>query len=104
MDQQHNARNDDYQLRPQPDHSETDHGVLVSHISDLVDEIAAAGLSASNELHAAISVLNELLADAYLAESGAPAENHKSDCAINQAPSYRPGPCDCGAAAPSDES
>lgn len=95
----HNPRNDDYQLREQPDRSETDHGLLVSHISDLADEIEHAGLNASRELHAAISVLNELLGEAYLAKAGVPYEKHSNDCAIKQAPAYRPGPCDCGASA-----
>jgi hypothetical protein len=29
-----------------------------------------------------------------------PSENHASDCAVNQAPAFRPGRCDCGAAVP----
>lgn len=45
-------------------------------------------------------LLPELLADAYLALPGVPAEAHSSECAINQAPAYRPGPWDCGAARP----
>lgn len=43
-------------------------------------------------------VLHELLADAYLGLAGVPADVHSSECATNQAPAYRPGPCDCGAA------
>lgn len=63
-------------LRPQPHPTETDPKVLHSHIG----------------------VLNEELAEAYIRLAGVPAEWHSTECAINQAPAYRPGPCSCGAA------
>jgi hypothetical protein len=44
-----------------------------------------------------IRMLHDELAEAYLQIAGVPAAAHATDCAINQAPAHRPGPCDCGA-------
>jgi hypothetical protein len=96
-----------YVVRPQPDATETDPDVLHDHVEVLRGELASVtGLRRKvrmrNEtdarvLHEEIGRLNEQLADAYLARAGTPAQAHTSECAINQAPAYRPGPCNCGA-------
>jgi hypothetical protein len=70
------TRHATYVLRPQPSKDETDPAVLHDHIE----------------------VLTEELAEAYLKSAGVPPEAHSSECFINQAPAYRPGPCNCGAA------
>ena len=62
-------------LRPQPPLHETNTVALQRYIGELHRE----------------------LAEAYIRLTGLPAAKHTTDCAVNQAPAYRPGPCDCGA-------
>ena len=99
-----------YRMRAQPDRNETDPEVLHDHIETLRSELRrVAGrraqvrmrtLTDPRLLHGEIEQLNELLSDAYIAQSSAPPLAHRTDCAVNQAPAFRPGPCDCGAGRP----
>ena len=101
------VRHATYRMRPQPDRDETDPDVLHDYIGVLRSELRrVAGGHApvhmrtetdARVLHSQIEQLNELLADAYIKRSGAPAAAHQTHCAVNQAPAFRPGPCDCGA-------
>jgi len=64
----------------------------------LLSELEAiGGKDASEQMQDIIGQVNEKLADRYLANAGVPAQDHDAQCAINQAPAYRPGPCDCDA-------
>ena len=93
------------QYRTQPDPGEQDPTRLRSHVLVLLDELQTVNprrgiLQLGNEekdaaaLRSLISQLNEALAEAYIEESGH--KYHTYDCAINQAPAFRPGPCTCG--------
>lgn len=104
------ARHATYRIRPQPDRGETDPEVLHDHVEVLRSELrrVAGGRGMvrmrtetdPRALHAEIEQLNELLAEAYIARAGAPAGAHQTGCAVNQAPAFRPGPCDSGAGRP----
>ena len=102
------ARHATYQIRPQASPDETDPEVLHDHIAELRAELARMtrrrlGLRMRTEistlaLRTEISWLNMDLAEAYIEQAGA-SGGHSSERAINQAPAFRPGPCDCGASA-----
>lgn len=104
------VRHATYRMRPQPDRDETDPDALHDHVGVLRTELwrVAGGRAQvhmrtetdASLLHAQIEQLNEFLADAYIKRSGAPAAVHQTDCAVNQAPAFRPGPCECGAGRP----
>lgn len=97
-----------YRPRPQPHADETDPDVLHDHIGQLRGELVGVLGGHRNVhmrtemdarvLHGQIVALNVQLAKAYVAAAGVPAGDHATDCAINQAPAFRPGRCDCGAA------
>src|SRR5205814_5113872 len=96
----------EYVLRPQPAFDERDVDVLNSHVDTLTHELEALTglrLTRANRdtqppaIQRRIQELNEELAEAYINVAGVPPEAHTPECAINQAPAYRPGPCDCGA-------
>ena len=101
------ARHCTYKLREQPALDETDVGILHDHIAVLRTELAKLTRqrlavrmrteTSALALQAEIGSLNEALAEAYVHLAGAPPGSHATECAINQAPAYRPGPCDCGA-------
>ena len=93
------------QYRPQPGSGEQDPRRLRSHVLALLDELQTVDprrlvLQLGNEekdaaaLRSLVSQLNEALAAAYIEESGH--KYHTPDCAISQAPAFRPGPCTCG--------
>ena len=101
------ARHATYKIRKQPAMDETDVGVLHDHIAELRAELARVtrrrlGVRMRTEtsapaLHGEIADLNIALAEAYIELAGAPEGSHTMECATNQAPAFRPGPCDCGA-------
>lgn len=39
----------------------------------------------------------EKVSDAMVKRKAKRSVNHASDCSVNSAPAYEPGPCDCGA-------
>jgi hypothetical protein len=100
------ARHATYRMRAQPDRDETDLEVLHDHIQVLRSELrrvaggrAPVRMRTKTDprlLHAEIEQLNELLANAYIALSCAPGLAHRTECAVNQAPAFRLGRCDCG--------
>ena len=110
MATQHSLAAGIYRTRPQPDRDEVDPNVLHDHIGVLRTELrqVAGGRAQVHMrtetdpavLHGQIEQLNELLAEAYIKRAGVPAAAHSTDCAVNQVPVFRPGPCDCGAGRP----
>lgn len=87
-----------YAMRPQPDLDCPDLVALADHLLSLLSELEAiGGKNASAQMQDLIGQLNEKLADRYSANAGVPAQAHEVQCAINQAPAYRPGPGDCDA-------
>lgn len=99
------VRNAEYKMREQPPLDETDVEVLHDHIAVLRGELAKLTRqrlpvrmrteTSALVLQAEIAGLNEALAEGYVDLAGVPPGSHATECAINQAPAYRPGPCDC---------
>ena len=83
---------------------QTDLGVLHDHIAVLRAELARVTRrrlavrmrteTSTLALRTKISWLNIHLAEAYIEQAGA-SGGHSTECAINQAPAFRPGPCNC---------